>query len=293
MTCDNNNKKLLALFGIKFNPFSPDIPSEGLYRHSAIDSFGWRIENLIMDGGFALIVGDPGQGKSVTLRLLEERFREIKDVTVTCLDRPQSNLSDFYREICERFGIDSKASNRWGGYKSLREKWQRHIATTLFRPVLLIDEAQQMQPSVLSELRLLTSDRFDSRRILTIVLAADKRLLKSFETPELQPLESRIRARLKLDAYGRDDLMRILSHAIESAGNNNLMSLSLMQILVDHSLGNPRVMMNTADELLSHAIKKEINHLDEKLFFEVMSDKLVKKKPVKNYRDSSTNLPGK
>ena len=285
MSHHDSNKKLLSLFGIKWNPFSADIPAEGLYRSSMVENFAWRVENLIIDGGFALIVGDPGHGKSVALRLLEDRFRDLKDVTVARIDRPQSNLSDFYREICERFGLDIRITNRWGGYKSLREKWLHHIATTLFRPILFIDEAQQMQPSVLSELRLLTSDRFDSRRILTVVLAADRRLLKTFETPELMPLASRIRARLNLEAYSRDELLKVLQHSIEIAGNKQLVTSSLMQILTENSLGNPRVMMNTADELLAHAAKRELSQIDEKLFFEVMGDRLSKRRPPKNPRE--------
>lgn len=288
MSYDNRNK-LSALFGIKWNPFSPDIPTEGLYHDDLLTNFAWRVENLIMDGGFALIVGDPGQGKSVALRILEERFRDLKDVTVAWLDRPQSNLTDFYRELCERFGMEIRVTNRWGGYKSLREKWQQHIATTLFRPILLVDEAQQMQPSVLSELRLLTSDRFDSRRILTVILAADRRLLKTFETPELLPLASRIRVRLNFETHNRDELLKILQHALERSGNKNLMTEALMQILADHSLGNPRVMMNTADELLAQAVKRELSQLDEKLFFEVMGDRLTKRRPSRNQRDQSHN----
>ena len=64
------NKKLLALFGLKWNPFSPEIPTEGLMVTQAIDHFGWRVENLAREGGFAQIVGVPGTGKSVALRLV-------------------------------------------------------------------------------------------------------------------------------------------------------------------------------------------------------------------------------
>ena len=52
-----------------------------------------------MDGGFATIMGDPGYGKSVVLRLIDERLKGLREVTVVRLDRPQSGLSDFYREI--------------------------------------------------------------------------------------------------------------------------------------------------------------------------------------------------
>ena len=63
------NKQLLALYGLKWNPFSPELPTEGLHATAPIDDFCWRIEHaLVREGGFALISGDPGTGKRVALR---------------------------------------------------------------------------------------------------------------------------------------------------------------------------------------------------------------------------------
>jgi type II secretory pathway predicted ATPase ExeA len=190
-------KKLLALYGLKWNPFSPDLPSEALLATPKVDSFCWRIEQShVREGGFALITGDPGTGKSVALRLLAERLGRLRDVTVGALAHPQSRVADFYRELGDLFGVALKPHNRWGGFKALRERWQAHIDTSLARPVLLIDEAQEMSAVVLSELRSLSSTRFDSRLILSVVLAGDGRLVEALRHEELLPLGSRLRTRL-------------------------------------------------------------------------------------------------
>ena len=68
------NPKLLSLHGLKWNPFSPDVPTEALLVTPRLDHFGWRVEHLAREGGFALITGEPGLGKSVALRLLAERL---------------------------------------------------------------------------------------------------------------------------------------------------------------------------------------------------------------------------
>ena len=93
------NQKLRALFGLKWNPFSPDVPAEALWRSPAIEHFCWRIEELVREGGFALITGDPGTGKSVALRILAHHLEPQPDVLATVLTRPQSSLGDFYREL--------------------------------------------------------------------------------------------------------------------------------------------------------------------------------------------------
>jgi len=64
------NKKLLALYGLKWNPFSPEIPTEALLCTPKIESFCWRVEHgLVREGGFVLVTGEAGMGKSVVLRL--------------------------------------------------------------------------------------------------------------------------------------------------------------------------------------------------------------------------------
>jgi type II secretory pathway predicted ATPase ExeA len=94
------NKKLLALFGLKWNPFSPDVPTEALLVAPRIESFCWRVENLAREGGFALVTGAPGIGKSVALRLLVERLGALREIKIGVMVRPHSGVSDFYRKRC-------------------------------------------------------------------------------------------------------------------------------------------------------------------------------------------------
>ncbi len=266
------NKKLLALYGLKWNPFSPELPTEALLATARIESFCWRIEQaLVREGGFALITGDPGTGKSVVLRLLAERLERVRDVSVASLTHPSSNLADFYRELGELFGAELKPHNRWGGFKPLRSRWLTHLENTRLRPVLLIDEAQEMHPGVLSELRLLASTQFDSCAILSVVLAGDGRLSTKLSREELLPLGSRIRTRLAMEYATREELLACLTHLLASAGNPKLMTPQLMHTLCDHALGNYRVMTTMAAELLTTAVEREATQIDEKLYFEVFA----------------------
>ncbi len=136
------NKKLLGLFGLAFNPFSPEVPTEALFLTPPVESFFWKVQQgLLREGGFALIAGEPGTGKSVTLRLLSERLAQEPDLVVGAISRPQASVADFYREMGEVFAVPLRPHNRWGGSKALRERWIEHIEQTLMRPVLLVDEA--------------------------------------------------------------------------------------------------------------------------------------------------------
>lgn len=265
------NKKLLGLYGLKFNPFSPDIPVSAFWVSPPIESFCWRIEQQIGEGGFALAVGQPGTGKSTALRLLSDRLSNLRDLAVGVLTRPQAQLADFYRELGHLFGVALSPHNRWNSSKSLREKWLAHMEASVYRPVLLIDEAQEMNTAVFSELKLLSSADLDSRSILTIILAGDNRLISRLESPELLPIASRIRSRLRLEGFTPKELQEGLNHLLKNAGNPRLMTTGLVQTLCEHAVGNLRLLMNMSNDLLAAASHQEREQLDEKLYFEVFA----------------------
>lgn len=265
------NRQMLTPYGLKFNPFSTQIPVEALWNSPVIDQFCWRLEQQLGEGGFALISGVSGSGKSATLRLLQNRLAKAREVAVGVLSRPQASLADFYRELGDLFGVPLRPHNRWASAKALRDRWLQHIDTTLVRPVLLVDEAQEMHAAVLSELRLLTSAELDSRSILTVVLAGDDRLCARLETPDLLPLASRIRTRLRTEALPAADLLKGLQHLLAAAGNARLLTAGLQQTLCEHAAGNPRLLMNMANDLLVTACNRKLETLDDQLYLQVFA----------------------
>jgi general secretion pathway protein A len=268
-----NSKKLLALYGLKWDPFSPELPREALLATPKVEHFAWRAEQLVQDGGFALVTGESGTGKSVALRIVAGRLATLREVTVGVVERPQSKGPDFYRELGDIFAVKLTPHNRWYGFKALRERWKAHVASSRIRPALLIDEAQEMSPDVLSELRILSSADFDATSLLTVVLSGDGRLLELLRHEDLVPLGTRIRTRLVTEAASRDELLELLRHALSKAGNATLMTAELMDTLVDHSAGNYRLLMIMGAELLAYGMANDVAQLDEKCFLEVFQSR--------------------
>jgi general secretion pathway protein A len=262
------NKTLLALYGLKYNPFAPGVPTEALQVSPRIDSFRRRVAQLAVEGGFALVTGNPGTGKSAALRILAGHLADQRDVKVGMISRPQANLADFYREMGDLFGAELRPHNRWAGTKVLRQRWQIHIDSALSRPVLIIDEAQEMHPPVLSELRLLSSAQLDSHILLTVVLAGDGRLVERLRSDEFLPLDSRIRVRLPMERATPDVLQGCLRHLLHEAGAPTLMAPEVIATLADHAQGNLRSLMIMADELLAAAAERKADRIDETLLFD-------------------------
>lgn len=261
----------LGLYGLKWNPCLPALPAEALWPLPGAEPCAHRLEGLATHGGFARVTGDPGHGKSKTLQWLAARLTRLPDVTVGVMERPQNRLVDCSRELGDLFGVPRTPANRSGGFKALRARWRAHCDATLFRPVLLIDEAQELSSECLTELRLLASARFDSESLLFTLLCGDARLPERFRTPELLPLGSRIRARLPLGPLAPDDLQAYLAFSLEQAGAPHLCTPELTQTLVTHAAGNLRVLTGMAAELLAAAAERNLPQLDETLYFQVLA----------------------
>ena len=265
------DKQLRSLYGLKWNPFLSALPVEALWPLPGAEAFAHRLEVLVAQGGFALVTGDPGHGKSKTLQWLAGRLTRLPDVTVGVMERPQNRLGDFYRELGELFGVSLTPAHRYGGFKALRARWRAHCEATLFRPVLLIDEAQELASECLTELRLLASARFDAESLLVTLLCGDSRLPERFRTPELLPLGSRIRARLALGPLPPEELQAYLAFSLEQAGAPQLCTPELVQTLVTHAAGNLRVLTHMGAELLAVAAERNLPRLDEALYFQVLA----------------------
>ena len=278
------DRKLLANYGLKWNPFSLQLPPEALQRTAPIDSFCRRVENLAREGGFALVTGDAGTGKSSAMRLLVEHLSQVRDLRVGEITRPQSHMADFYRELGELFGIRLTPHNRWAGTKVLASTGNAHIGSVLYRPVVLVDEARRCRRRYSTSCGS-SSVELDSKLLPTVVLAGYGRLTSKLRTEELVSLGSRIRVRLNLEPLSSQALAQVLRQGLENAGNPRLMTDELITTIADHAAGNHRVLMNLAADLLAAAAERDLSLLDEKLYFELYA--LPKQAP----REAVTDRP--
>lgn len=268
------NDILSSHYGLSFHPFSSDIPVEALTTGKQLDAFLFRVTQQLRDGGFVAVTGDPGTGKSVALRIVAARLQALADTKLGIISRPQSNNADFYRELGHLFGISLSPHNRWAGSKALREQWLAHIDKTRTRPVIIIDEAQEMKPPVFAELRLLSSLNLDARALLTVIIAGDERLTARLNTSDMLPIQSRIRTHLQLGYAEPEHLYAVLDKTLEHAGRADLITDDVKRALSTHAHGNLRAMMTMADHLLSHLVQHELERIDEQVFFDVFKQTL-------------------
>jgi len=86
-----NNTDIRNLYGLKYNPFLPDLPPEALYAIPGTESFGLRARSMVENGGFALITGEPGLEKSKTLQRIAYQLEQIPNLTIGVMQRPKAS----------------------------------------------------------------------------------------------------------------------------------------------------------------------------------------------------------
>ena len=135
-------------------------------------SYQLHYDNLV-----ALVAKRPELGplsSYATVRRSMKRLYAQRDVVVGALTRPQGSVPDLYQELGHLFSVPLTPHNRWSCAKVLRVRWVARIDSAHWRPLLLIDEAQEMRAAAINELRFLMSKDLDACSLLTVVLAGEQ-----------------------------------------------------------------------------------------------------------------------
>ncbi len=197
-------------------PFTREIQVHDRFLAPAAEQALADLRRVVENRMSAALIAPSGSGKTLLLRTLKEslpeaRFR-VHDVKVTDLSK-----RDMCREIATVCTLPPQ-----GTYPTLLRSLQQRFAAQLdeegLRPVLLLDEAQDMRPEVLATLRILTNFELDSRLVLCVVLAGDARLQNLLERHELEPVRRRLAHLATLPLLARDQTQAYLRHRLQLAG---------------------------------------------------------------------------
>ncbi len=222
---------------------------------------------IVQRKGFILLTGEVGAGKTTLLRAaldrIPEEFRDFPE-TAMILNTIGLNQLDLLKLICAEFRINTIQP-------------QSHQATTAdyiialngfllerlrdgVNAVLIIDEAQNLSPEALEQVRLLSNLETDTQKLLQIVLTGQPELRQSLARTELRQLRQRIAIEHHVEALGRDDILPYLRHRIEVAGGQyeEVFADGVDSVFFDFSGGCPRLLNLLADRVLLSAFTKKL-----------------------------------
>ena len=253
----------LSFFGLNEKPFSITPDPRYLFlseRHA--EAMAHLLYGIKEAGGFVQLTGEVGTGKTTIVRSLLAQAPENAEIALIL--NPRMTAPEFLLTLCEELGIgvpDTAAGSLKDLVDILNEYLLRAHAAGR-RVVLVVDEAQNLAPEVLEQLRLLTNLETNTQKLLQIILIGQPELRELLDRTELRQLAQRITGRYHLDPLSGPETSAYVRHRLRVAGaTSEILSRRALQRVHRLSGGVPRVINILCDRALLGGYSQDRHHI--------------------------------
>ncbi len=248
-----------SFFGLNEKPFSITPDPRYLFlseRHA--EALAHLVYGVNEAGGFIQLTGEVGTGKTTVVRsLLAQAPRHAE---IALILNPRMTPAEFLLAICEELRIDIAPSSE-GSLKELVDRLSLHLLNSHAdgrRVVLVVDEAQNLAPEVLEQVRLLTNLETETQKLLQIILIGQPELRMVLDRTELRQLAQRITGRYHLDPLSGDEASAYVRHRLRVAGaTQEVFSGGALREVRRLSGGVPRLINIICDRALLGAFTED------------------------------------
>lgn len=244
------SRHYLDHFGLAESPFSIAPSPRFLYmsqRHQ--EALAHLLYGLEGEGGFVLLTGDVGAGKTTIVRAVLERMAESGDVAY--IFNPALTAAELLLATCVELGVALPPGVDGRGAMDALNAHLLELHARGRRAVLILDEAQNLAPETLEQMRLLTNLETSESKLLQIILVGQPELAEMLARPEARALAQRIVARYHLGPLDRTEVDAYVNHRLEVAGaRRRLFPAALAGRLHRLSGGVPRLLNVLCDRAL-------------------------------------------
>ena len=238
-------------FGLSQEPFSIAPDPRFLFLSDVHNEALAHLMYGFSNGGFVLITGEVGTGKTTLLRNLLDRTPP--DLDVAFILNPRLTVRELLETLCDELGVNY-ARGELQTVKQYIDVLNKHLLKTHQSgrsTVVIIDEAQNLSPAVLEQIRLLTNLETNDKKLLRIILLGQPELADMLDRTELRQLAQRITARYHLTPLSKAEVAHYVSHRLARAGGNpGIFTSSAINTLYRLSKGTPRLINVIADRSL-------------------------------------------
>jgi len=263
----------LNYYGLREEPFGVTPDPRFLYLTPSHREAQATLDYGIQSGrGFAALVARPGMGKTTLLFHLLQRYSE--SAKTAFLFQTQCDSREFMRYLLVELGLDMQVTD----FVQLHDEFNRMMVRESRagrRIIIVVDEAQNLSPTVLETVRLLSDFETPRTKLLHIILAGQPELADKLASPSLAQLRQRITHLVRLDAFSRQQTDEYIEHRLRTAGyasERPLFSSEARAIIHERGEGVPRIINNLCFNALSLGFVAEKKTVDASIAQEASVD---------------------
>ncbi len=255
-------------FGLQEQAFSIAVNPRYLYMTQKHKEALAHLLYGVKGGGFVMLTGEVGTGKTTIIRCLLEQLPENTEIAIVL--NPMANVEEMLSTICDELGV--KYLKDKNTVKSLTDALQLnllHNHTHGKNTVLLIDEAQLLSAEVLEQIRLLTNLETSTQKLLQIILVGQPELNDLLAQPRLRQLSQRITARFHLTPLTEEETYQYIRHRLAVAGmtkDKSPFSPKIIKQIHKYTCGIPRMINILCERALTGAYGHNKFEIDNEIF---------------------------
>jgi len=225
------------------------------------------------DAGITVISGEVGTGKTTLLRQLVSELGD--DVTIGLITNTQRDFGDLLKWVLMSYEIDTDETDHVKLYKIFVDFITReHRAGR--RVLLIVDEAQNLGPDALEDIRMLTNINVDKSLVLQLILVGQPELLGMLRKKELRQFAQRVSADYLLKPLTFQETQKYIRHRIKVAGGaDDLFALTAFATVHYHSGGIPRIINTICDMALVYGFADEAPKIRKEIVLDAIRDRKV------------------
>lgn len=260
----------LARYNLTFNPFvknSKDI----IFSSTNNKEVKIRLDNLIQTKGFGLITGDPGLGKTTSIR---NWTNSLNQSAYKIIYLPMSTLTvnDSYNQLATSLNLIPKY-RKVDKFAQIQAAIKRLAIDKKITPVIIFDEANYMPNAMLNDLKIIFNFDMDSRDYACLILAGLPVLNTTLNLKANEPLKQRLVTSYNLEPLAQEEAEKYIETKLRGAGSTTeVFSEQAIKAVISYSKGIPRVISKTCNTALLIGDKKGVNTIDEEIIMMAIND---------------------
>jgi type II secretory pathway predicted ATPase ExeA len=259
-------------YGLSKNPFDKQSLSErDAFESKDHREMTARLAYLKNIRGIGVFTSPPGFGKTFALRCFAATLdRNLFHSAYICLSTV--SLTEFYRQFCTALGLEVSHSKS-AMFKSVQERLY-HLFKEKKRPlILLLDEAHDLGPAVLKDIKMIMNHAFDSVNCFTLALVGEPHPNNILEKPVHEALRQRIAVHYNFEGLSDDETERYIPHKLRVAGAaDSVLGEGTLPAIIGYSRSNPRLLDNLMTEALLLGAQLEKTVIDTELLMAAVNN---------------------